>query len=64
MQEDIPCNLGALLMQIPLTKGLPIMPSNRITIASLFLTETLKSTSCKGLLAPTTEKMSKSERTC
>lgn len=51
-------------MPIPLTAGLPITPSNLITKTPSSFTETLKSTNCNALLAPTTAKISKSDRTC
>ena len=60
----VPDNFGAFLMQIPLTMGLPMTPSNLITIKPSSLTGTLMSTNCNGLLAPTMEKMSKSDKTC
>lgn len=63
-RTKIPDNIGAFLMQIPLTMGLPLTPSNLITIKPSSLTGTLKSTNCTGLLAPTMEKISKSDKTC
>lgn len=56
--------LDALRMQIPLTTGLPSIPSNLITSGPPSLMETLESTNCNGLLAPTIAKISKSDRTC
>lgn len=60
----VPESLGGLLMPIPLTSGLPLTPSNLITTTPSSFTETLESTNCKGLLAPTIAKISKSDRTC
>ena len=64
MQIKLPDNFGAFLTQIPLTTGLPLTPSNLITMTPSSFIKTLKLTSCNGLLAPTTEKISKSDRTC
>lgn len=64
MYTRIPETFGALLIPIPLTTGLPLTPSNLITTTPSSFTETLESTNCKGLLDPTTAKISKSDRTC
>lgn len=65
LKVAVPDNtFDALLMQIPLTAGLPLIPSNLTTTVPSSFTETAMSTNCKGLLAPTIEKMSKSDTTC
>lgn len=64
MNEPIPGTFVAFLMQIPLTIGLPQTPSNLINKTSSIPTETLTSTTCNGLLAPTMEYISISNKTC
>jgi len=52
-RNTVPEAFVALLMQIPLTTGLPDIPSNLMRITPSSLTDTLESTNCRGLLAPT-----------
>ena len=51
-------------MHIPLTNGLPLILSNLIRITPSSFTEALESINCSGLLAPTSAKISSSDRTC
>lgn len=60
----LPETFGAVRTQIPQTIGLPLTPSNLIISIPSPLTLTLVPTTCNGLLAPTTEKISNSDKTC